>query len=620
VTGDLGPEGYTELPPRRSDLPLKWIAECEKSHPKCKSRMPNDFIPTRVIDVGANPTDTPCLRIKDECLEVLAGRKYVTLSHCWGRDPSKITQLLTGNLQAMEKAIDIASLPKTFQDAIRVTRDLRIRYLWIDSLCIIQDDVKDWFKESSTMGDIYSNSYCTISATGAMDGSEGLFLDREQLVLGSFLCVKADWTGQGPRKYYEREGTLSKLPQGKKDTELWSREVDSATLNSRGWVLQERFLSQRNLMFGRNCLFWECAGKRASETFPDDLPHWITSSHFKISSETALASMAPRGAMYRPENEKKANDLMAVRAWLLAMTGAQIPVTFQEKGNFSSEYLAFPIRIYMLTRKDIEGDGAPGAPNAYRYWNTIVAYYSKKLLTNESDRLIALYGIAQSIQKQYTKGEYVAGLWKEHLLNQLMWTTYKNLKKRRPAAYRAPSWSWASVVGKLMFRDILEAEAHDKVARVEEVKVYTVEGKEGQVTGGYLKIHGKVLTGTWRSMDGKDKPMSDRKEDDETALWDDTRTTKPTTTFVMEEIPSSVFGYPDVEEDAFQGGETVCLALQKREKVDESGKHGSWSLVVEGLVLMRIGSETFRRIGFFNAYGEGARAIDQAPKTTVEIV
>ncbi|KAE9368198.1 HET-domain-containing protein, partial [Stipitochalara longipes BDJ] len=396
-------------------LPKKWIAECEKSHPTCKSRISNDFIPTRVIDVGTHPTDTPCLRIKDECLELVPGRKYATLSHCWGSDPSKIKRLLTKNLRAMKKSIDMALLPKTFQNAIRITRDLGVRYLWIDSLCIIQDDAKDWFKESNIMGDVYSNSHCTISATGANDGSEGLFLDREQLVRGSFLRVKASWDGQGPRKYYERDGILSKLPQGKKDTELWSREVDSATLNSRGWVLQERFLSRRNLMFGRNCLFWECDGKRAI---------------FSISGTN--------------------------------------------------------ICIFVLTRKDSEVNGAAGAPNAYRYWNEIVEYYSKKHLTKESDRLVALYGIAQSIQKQYTKDEYVAGLWKEHLINQLMWTTYKNLKKRRPAAYRAPSWSWASVIGKLMFRDILEAETHDKVARVEEVKVYTVEGKEGQVTGGYI--------------------------------------------------------------------------------------------------------------------------------------
>ena len=143
-----------------------------------------------------------------------------------------------------------------------------------------------------------------------------------------------------------------------------------------------------------------------------------------------------------------------------------------------------------------------GIPNAYRYWNTIVEHYSEKILTEESDRLIALYGVAQWIKQQHTHDEYVAGMWKEHLLNQILWMTYKNLKKHRPTAYRALSWSWASMIGKVMFRDILEAEKFDKIAQVVDVRVHTVEGKEGQISGGYLKLHSKIFTGTWSLCSG----------------------------------------------------------------------------------------------------------------------
>jgi hypothetical protein len=172
------------------------------------------------------------------------GAKYVTLSYCWGS--TEIKKLERSSLEDLSheeghhyvfSTKDISLI----QDAIRVTRELGIRYLWIDSLCIIQDSTEDWFTESSRMGDIYSNSYCTISATAAKDSSVGLFLDRKPPVVYPLLCVRANWDGQVPRKYYEHTGTLNKKVQVDRDTALWSREIDSAPLNNRTWALQERF-------------------------------------------------------------------------------------------------------------------------------------------------------------------------------------------------------------------------------------------------------------------------------------------------------------------------------------------------------------------------------------------
>jgi hypothetical protein len=287
-----------------------------------------------------------------------------------------------------------------------------------------------------------------------------------------------------------------------------------------------------------------------------------------------------------------------------------------------SSYLSSPSRIRATNADDDkEGDGAP---NAYRYWSKIVEEYSKKNLTKESDRLIALYGIAQSIKQQYTHDEYVAGMWKKHLLNQLLWMTYTKLKKSRPTTYRAPSWSWASVIGKLMFRDILEADELEKLAKVEEVKVHTVTGKEGQVTGGYLKIRSKVFTGTWKVTSPGNK-VSNSKENQKAPLWSEEFAAYPTNTYSMKMGNSgglnSLIGYPDVEEDGFQGGETVCLGIQKREKPAKSELDKQWSVVLDGLVLMRYGSDTFRRIGFFNAAGSGAQYfLDNAKEAVVEIV
>lgn len=174
-----------------------------------------------------------------------------------------------------------------------------------------------------------------------------------------------------------------------------------------------------------------------------------------------------------------------------------------------------------------------------------------------------------------------------------------------------------------MFRDILEAEEFDKIARVVDVRVHTVEDKEGQVTGGYLKLHSKTLTGTWSICGGMGKNVSDSKEDEEATSWDKAWAANPSSTFTLKmgEGPHTLIGYPDVEEDGFQGGETVCLAIQMREKPEKCESDRKWSLILEGLVLMRYGSNTFRRIGFFSTSGDDARTfLERSTETEVEII
>jgi hypothetical protein len=318
-TEDLGREEYTTAPPSSSALALKWLTTCDNDHTKCKATGKKDLLPSRLIDVGDKSSSDPFLLITADASKRLVGAKYLTLSHCWGG--IKIKKLEKANLEDMKNAIVMSSLPQTFQDAIRVTRELGQQYLWIDTLCIIQDSDEDWFQESSRMGDIYSNSYCTISATGAEDGSMGLFLDHKPPPV-----AKSSVDTGAPNH----------------DTKMWEREVDSAPLNQRAWVFQERFLSHRNLMFSRNCLFWECDSNRASETFPDSLPSWMTSTtHFKFSGEAALGRLGNigAGASYnRADDSDGATDMIAKRAWFLILTGAQLQINFEgNNGNFASE-------------------------------------------------------------------------------------------------------------------------------------------------------------------------------------------------------------------------------------------------------------------------------------------
>lgn len=112
------------------DIALNWFSDCVENHDLCASRTTH-WYPTRLIDVGKS--DQIRLIVTKEMASLSGG--YVALSHCWGTSP--IIRLTKDVLETFKNSIPIHQLPKTFVDAIEITRHLRARYLWIDSLCII---------------------------------------------------------------------------------------------------------------------------------------------------------------------------------------------------------------------------------------------------------------------------------------------------------------------------------------------------------------------------------------------------------------------------------------------------------------------------------------------------
>jgi Heterokaryon incompatibility protein (HET) len=102
--------------------------------------------------------------------------KYVALSHCWGGNmPLKTTH---GCLNAYMEKLPVSLQPQNFQDAMKITMELGVRYLWIDSLCIIQDSLQDWKHECTVMGDVYANASITISAAAAKNCDDEILRPR----------------------------------------------------------------------------------------------------------------------------------------------------------------------------------------------------------------------------------------------------------------------------------------------------------------------------------------------------------------------------------------------------------------------------------------------------------
>jgi Heterokaryon incompatibility protein (HET) len=167
----------------------------------------------------------------------------------------------------LQRGIEISSLPHVFQDSVQVAQNLDISYLWIDALCIQQDeDHSDWKRESQNMNKVYSHAFLNISATLSSDGqgSESLFGERGK-VLSEPTNIKLNIDGT-QQNYIIL------------DSNTWVDEIDNAPLNNRGWVFQERFSARKVLHFGRKQLGWECRETEALEGFPKGLPQALTTS------------------------------------------------------------------------------------------------------------------------------------------------------------------------------------------------------------------------------------------------------------------------------------------------------------------------------------------------------
>lgn len=385
----------------------------------------------------------------------LRADKYICLSHCWGLQQIITTKAAT--LAERMREINVEELSKTFWDAICMTRKFGIDYIWIDSLCIIQDDSLDWQRESAQMASIYRNAYLTIAATKASSGAGGLFTETPD---------------------FEVRGTT---PAGE-DYFLVFREkiqhelsVDLTTdlrfpLMARGWIYQERMLSPRVLHFGHHELFFEC-------------------------STSCRCECGDIGFLGNYEDVPLPNPRQMYSSALESIAKA----TTTKGGEWSNEQWLEQSRYYVA-----------------RIWRSMVVFYTGLRLTVPGDRLPALGGVARTFAGK-RKSPYLAGIFEDAILDDLLWDVRAGKRGRpnKPGEYIAPSWSWASVAEPVTYRDGLfywdeEIYQEKQEDRIEFAKVESCEAVRagidefGQVQAGRLCIKGPLLQATVSLKSGPD--------------------------------------------------------------------------------------------------------------------
>jgi hypothetical protein len=263
-----------------------WLRRCLGGHALCKSGSEvGTKLPTRILDVG-----DPRVATKEEFQVTLRETqnedgKYVCLSYCWGNS-AQVLKTEKATPPDRKKGIDWSSLAKTFQCAIVFIRRLGLRYLWVDSLCILQDSDEDWQRESAKMASIYHNSLLTLAASGACDVTQGIDCKTPAEYLAHELSGTspdgAPYTVYARRTvphWYDNEWSTGYFP-----------------LFSRAWAYQERLLAPRVLHFGDRELIWECMELTDCECslrpiYDRDNKRWHA---FTLRGETSARDLANR--------------------------------------------------------------------------------------------------------------------------------------------------------------------------------------------------------------------------------------------------------------------------------------------------------------------------------------
>ena len=387
------------------------------------------IMPARLIDVGhsEDPAQTRLI----VCKEKGGVLPYMTLSHRWplGRQAQTLVKLTKNTLQTMKMELPVSSLNIKFQQAILVTRRLGMKYLWIDALCILQDDNQEWANESLKMGEIYKNAVCNIAAGGDFDPTAGLFRVRNPVHVRP-LKIDLKWDFNVPLDTF-KQPTFLRGQYYVIEAGFISNNILNEPINSRAWVLQERLLSPRILYFGTHQVFWKDNDGYKCESFPQGFPR---------TKDVNLAS---------------------------AQSDRLVPDGLVPDGPYTTTRESLPHESRSLVEQ---------RNRIYEEWNRLVILYSRCDLTRSSDKLIALSGLSRQFGLFLDPEKYCAGLWESTMPRSLLWRT-KNGRKAdgtfsaRLAVSSLPSWSWASVNGEIEPHDF---RGTDEEIRVSNLEVYTV--------------------------------------------------------------------------------------------------------------------------------------------------
>lgn len=196
--------------------------------------------------------------------QIDSSKPYAALSYCWGPESSLRLTTTQKNLEERLRGLPWVTLPHTFYDAIVVTMKLNLQYIWIDSLCIIQDDDQGWHIEAAKMGGIYRNASITIAAAASISSNDGCLRRQPPRPSAELSFQSSKHSGIAGSYFASYSGAAGYHQEFVEDVEL-------SNWNNRGWTFQERLILRRILFFSQNMIHYECRTLRWSENYDGNL-------------------------------------------------------------------------------------------------------------------------------------------------------------------------------------------------------------------------------------------------------------------------------------------------------------------------------------------------------------
>lgn len=545
------------------------IKNCLSSHVRCQQQKPTT-LPKRVLDLSLG-SDSKSVVLHESQWNEDEQRsehgEYVALSHAWGS--GKGPKTTKDNLQAHLKGIAWSILPRAFQEAIVFTRALGVRYLWVDALCIVQDDVQARLEESVRMDEIFGNAFLTIAATSATDSStEPLFPAKTP----PFKIQASDNKGQLSKIYIREQPSHYSFKAPFDETSHmneWelpfnmSEEANiHAPLLKRAWAYTERLLSPRVLHFTKSEMILECREGYACECGRIDDSIFDSRPTDSVKQEFGRIVTEPLQRPTSNGNTSQTSQRMDSMTTQLAGTT-----------------IANPSSPEVLQRRE----------DALQLWSYIITEFTARNITHPTERLTAIASIAKALLPSMQSG-YIAGQWTFSTLS-LLWYPQDPSRGSRPTptdGQTIPTWSWASCGGSPVFFD--NASAMDLACRAS-------FGPKGKRASAWSPIQGEPMNlSAGMSAEVVLRIHSSRTD---TSIEHETSYTLSRNRIAVDFTPDIV---PPRGADALVDGETLVCVLVSM----------TFRSSIIGLVLkLEEGGSVYRRVGRFECYECSPEGVDE---------
>lgn len=407
-----------------------WLHRCNEHDERCSGQEKRPM-PSRLVDI-TQPNKVKLIETRDTQSGV-----YVALSYSWGEASRHMFKLNNVNKAAFQQGMSVSKLCLTHREAIQVAQELGYSFIWIDALCILQNDKDDWAKVAGQVPEVYNNADLVIVAGRSNDARHGFLAHRRPQISTRFLKSAAKSFGVADHSTspiqlpYRCEGDLDFTTC----SIILPRNDEIGPLHTRAWCYQELLMARRMIIYGEQQLSFRC---RERHEFEDGTCNFLGKEDSWYNLLFENLSFISEDSL--PKVKDKHSPSARIR-------------DLRRPASYFSENPGHERRIQC---------GFWASDPILEKWYEMTADYSRREFYNPTDNHAALSGVVRLFKKVLisrfdVQPTYMAGLWEMDMIRGLLWRSNRIHDPKSSAlelpklggsvVRRAPSWSWMALVG-----------------------------------------------------------------------------------------------------------------------------------------------------------------------------